>query len=605
MPGIQQFQQGAQVLQQVDVSDIFISLAMGIADAQSKLDDNSIAQLTKLAQTKVGDKSLLELGFMPTFYAFQYADISASIHLRMALKESITLGAQATFDLAKSKGFSDKEARFASSDNYKSLMQEYKSSRSFSFKASKKSSVRIFEREYGYQIQNDFRKALRELREDISRHEKIDLVIQEILAQDLTIKSATGLYVWQDRGLLRVQKRLDFEPGIRIGILRLKELNNNDQFDLDGSITTDNNSFSNNSTFKDLVQAARSANTNGKVYGISSEGKFYSDLNNNEVPTEIYFRFNDFEILYDENLKYTNDKNDLVINIGSNSHINKNHTHHPLFHQCLRLIHEKDPEVIFTITGYTDPVGGKSKTNELLARKRAESLRSHIFNDPSRDNIVIKTQTSDSGSNSDLRLRKAEIELNHHYIIFIGGNITENATPGPTEHASNKFIWLYDIPDQPDKFSVDIQYGGEEIEIMSEDNIEDVINKIMDKGLMHSQDSELKVHYLLHEEAVVKMTLFSEKEEISEMENTVTEEQEKAGAESAAIVSEEKSKISNALSHLSEKSGMQTFGLGVSVDFRFARQFEMEVSGNASMSARMVALPPPEGFKLYIQSLYQ
>lgn len=605
MPNVQQFQQGAQVLQQVDVSEIFISLAMGIADAQAKLDDNSIAQIVKLAQTKVGDKSLLELGFMPAFYAFQHADISASIHLRMALKESISIGAQATFNLAKSKGFSDKEARFASSNDYKSLMQDYKSSRSFSFKAGKKTSVRIFDREYQYEIKNDFRKALRELREDISRHEKIDLVIQEILAQDLKIISATGLYVWIDRGLLRVQERLDFKPGSTIGILRLKDLGSTDTFDLDGN--DNNNSFSNKSNFKDLVSDAKSANGVGTVYGISKDGKFYCfDSSDNiiEVPTEMYFRFNDFEILYDENLKYGRDQEDLVINIGSTPFTNKNHPYHSLFHQCLRLIHEKDPESIFTITGYTDPVGGKNQTNELLARKRAESLRSHIFNKPHSDNIIIKTSTSENGG-SDLRLRKAEIGLKHHYIIFIGGKIKANASPESTAQSPNKFIWTHTINDNPDKFSLEIEYDGNKININDENNITDVINKIKKSDFAHSSESVQDVHYLLHDEAVVKMSLFSEKEEISEMENAVTETQEENVSESAAIVSEERSQLSSAFSQLGQKAGMQTFGLGVSVDFRFARQFEMEVSGNASMSARMVALPPPEGFRLYIQSLYE
>ena len=80
---------GASILQQVDVTDIITSLALGIAAAQEKLDDNSIKQLTKLSETEVGDKSLLELGFTPAFYSFDYADVSASISLRMALKKAV------------------------------------------------------------------------------------------------------------------------------------------------------------------------------------------------------------------------------------------------------------------------------------------------------------------------------------------------------------------------------------------------------------------------------------------------------------------------------------------------------------------------------------
>ena len=89
MSDLTKFSDGAAILQQVDVSSIFKNLAMGIAEAQQKLDDNSIAQAIKLAETKIDGVSLLQLGFSPVFYAFQYADISASINLQMALKEEL------------------------------------------------------------------------------------------------------------------------------------------------------------------------------------------------------------------------------------------------------------------------------------------------------------------------------------------------------------------------------------------------------------------------------------------------------------------------------------------------------------------------------------
>src|ERR1044072_6975368 len=95
---VEDFANGANILQQVDVSQIFKSLAMGIAEAQQELDDNSISQLQRLSETELAGKSLLELGFVPAFYAFTYADISASIHLRMAEKTSFEQGVQASFD---------------------------------------------------------------------------------------------------------------------------------------------------------------------------------------------------------------------------------------------------------------------------------------------------------------------------------------------------------------------------------------------------------------------------------------------------------------------------------------------------------------------------
>ena len=51
MANIKNFSEAANILQDVDISDIFKSLAMGIAEAQAKLDDNSINQLTPVSYT--------------------------------------------------------------------------------------------------------------------------------------------------------------------------------------------------------------------------------------------------------------------------------------------------------------------------------------------------------------------------------------------------------------------------------------------------------------------------------------------------------------------------------------------------------------------------
>ncbi|MCX7649856.1 MAG: hypothetical protein N2050_04820 [Flavobacteriales bacterium] len=614
MPNVQTFQEGAQVLQQVDVSDIFTSLALGIAEAQEKLDNNSIAQIIKLADTKVGEKSLLELGFFPAFYAFQYADISANLHLKMALRESFGIGFQATFNLAKSKNYTNEEAKFVSESRYNSLYDEYKSSREFSFKANKSTSVKIDGRTYSYEAKDNIKKELRELREEISKNEKIDFVIQDIHARELKVEQATGLYAWIDQGYLRIEEQLDFKPGITVGLLRIKNLAEDDNvpdFDLNGP--GNNNpagTFGNNSNFEDLLIAARNANLNnyldnnqGTIFGISKDGKFYEyDGTNsfNEIPTDIYFKFNDSEILYRVDLKYQRDKSD-VTTYGNL--INENHDKHRLFHQCLRFINQHDPDVRFTIKGFTDPVGGNSRKNQLLAKRRAEAMRDHIFNDSTKVNVTIETQTSESG-NSDLALRKASISLNNNYVIFIGGKINTSATPGPYDNKENKFVHLKAIPSSPNHYALTIMYGGRRTIISEKENIQDIISELRKENFKYIIENHYEADYFLHEEAVVKYTLFSETEETIEIEDTMSMGESEEGSESSTVISDKKDRLTSDLENLSNKSGSNTFAIGASLDIRYARQFEMSVEGNASMSARLIALPPPEGFKTYIDSLY-
>lgn len=85
-----------EVLAEASVAEFIKTLALGIADAQRKLDENSIEQLFKLADTKLdgSEHSLLELGLTPPFYHFQYADIEVSMHLKLAVETSFEIGAE-------------------------------------------------------------------------------------------------------------------------------------------------------------------------------------------------------------------------------------------------------------------------------------------------------------------------------------------------------------------------------------------------------------------------------------------------------------------------------------------------------------------------------
>lgn len=87
-----------EVLADLNVAEFIKQLALGIVEAQRELDDNSIAQAIKLANTTLpgSSRSLLELGLSPPFYHFQYADIEVSLHLKMVVGESFDIGGSLT-----------------------------------------------------------------------------------------------------------------------------------------------------------------------------------------------------------------------------------------------------------------------------------------------------------------------------------------------------------------------------------------------------------------------------------------------------------------------------------------------------------------------------
>jgi Bacterial Ig-like domain (group 2) len=77
-------------------------LGLAIANAQSALDRNSIKMLNELSQTPVRiqdkDYNLLNLGFIPTFYAFTEASIEAKMEFSMSESTSFEVGGKVSVD---------------------------------------------------------------------------------------------------------------------------------------------------------------------------------------------------------------------------------------------------------------------------------------------------------------------------------------------------------------------------------------------------------------------------------------------------------------------------------------------------------------------------
>jgi outer membrane protein OmpA-like peptidoglycan-associated protein len=83
-----------EILADSSVADFIRELGLGIAAAQAALDDNSIRQMEIFTTRRddLGGRSLLDLGLTPAFYHYQHADITCSMQLRMEVGKSDELG---------------------------------------------------------------------------------------------------------------------------------------------------------------------------------------------------------------------------------------------------------------------------------------------------------------------------------------------------------------------------------------------------------------------------------------------------------------------------------------------------------------------------------
>jgi len=90
-----------QLLQDVPLGTMIENLGLGIATAQERLDEVAIEATLRLANTNTtlldadGDtvtRSLLELGFTPTFYQFTEATLEVSFIASMQVAEALSVG---------------------------------------------------------------------------------------------------------------------------------------------------------------------------------------------------------------------------------------------------------------------------------------------------------------------------------------------------------------------------------------------------------------------------------------------------------------------------------------------------------------------------------
>jgi hypothetical protein len=94
-----------EALLEAPIGELIQRIASSIAEAQLKLDQIGVRVATLLSEAKVTfnkadgtpvEKSLLELGFLPTFYAFTETDIEVKMTIQLKVEEEFSLSGEAS-----------------------------------------------------------------------------------------------------------------------------------------------------------------------------------------------------------------------------------------------------------------------------------------------------------------------------------------------------------------------------------------------------------------------------------------------------------------------------------------------------------------------------
>ncbi len=583
---------GASILQQVDVTDIITSLALGIAAAQEKLDDNSIKQLTKLSETEVGDKSLLELGFTPAFYSFDYADVSASISLRMALKKSDEFGAKLSADYKSNADFDKNFFNKLENNKKKETRKEFKSVKDISLKAKVTSNLTLNSDSYNMHQEDGAISKVEHFGENVRTNNQEYRVVKEIEeAKEVVNQSSSGVIIRKSGPYVTVY--IPETPTTSFGLLKLDATypatsSSGITIELSSAVN-----FKKYGTFNTTFNRAKTANT-GTVYGITESG-FTTD-GATFVKPKVYFGWDldAFDPLYNE---------------GSVSNATPELA---LYLKTIKYILQKDPDSKINVKGYTDG-SGKKDYNKDLSKRRVEAVKEYIFGKVSDDvsEARIKTALYEGESlatneDKDETLRYVSIEVisDNDYIFFQGGLIdADDATPNVASTDANKFIVLEDTTAVTPPTIIKFTYGGEEV-IIKESAVDET-SKLSSKSLIHGFHHEKvgEVSYLLHEESVVTYSVFnSESEELDvTVDGVASADLDKSTTK--VFVSDTETSKTRLNTSSKDVDGNRTFAVSGSIDFRTSRQFDMSVEGNAALAARMKSVPAPQEFLDYISQV--
>ena len=83
-----------EILADASVAEFIKTLGLSIAEAQQALDENSVNQIAEFIEPRegLGGKTLLDLGLSPAFYHYQHADITCSMQLSLKVEKNLSLG---------------------------------------------------------------------------------------------------------------------------------------------------------------------------------------------------------------------------------------------------------------------------------------------------------------------------------------------------------------------------------------------------------------------------------------------------------------------------------------------------------------------------------
>jgi hypothetical protein len=604
MSEIDKLKSAADILQQVDITDMISNMGIGIAKAQEQLDNNSVKQALALADPAggFGGKSLLELGFVPAFYSFQFADISAEIELKMRLATEFEIGGSVSVDFNKQGGYSKENLDFLRNDESSSHREEFKSSRNFSTTANNYESITIESEEIIMEETDGVVDRLEKFNNDIQAISTVDRSLLEIDSSKYIASNAatTGGAILINSGGYIVITLPEAATGEE-GILAISDYTTDTNIDISASDEFDTGTTSTNTTFGQVFAVADALNGAGTVTGFNSDDNKY--YNTTSAPSgevmELYFDFNK------HNAKLALDE---VLVDSVNAVTEDNTTEKPMF-ELLAKVLQNDTNAKIKITGYTDGSGSVGY-NKLLSKRRAESLKTWLVDKGATDGQITTFGKAEDLAGADqtknLTYRKVIVEFTTgvDYFHFLGGVFDSSSATSSVP--ANDFTYLEIIGGGTSPtYTISFDVDGSIIipPAASFASLTDITSFTAVQDNFSTQIIDNSA-YLLHNESRIKYSVYSKQKENMVFQTGSNKAETFEDSESKYLVDETSNTTTRIKKDSESIENPSTVAAGVSIEGRYSRQFSIDVSGNARIAARLVALPAPTQFVEQIKDTF-
>ncbi|MEM7686324.1 MAG: OmpA family protein, partial [Pseudomonadota bacterium] len=582
-----------QVLADASVAEFIKSLGLSIAEAQKALDDNSVNQIGEFITPRdsLGGKTLLEMGLSPAFYHYQHADITCSMQLSLRIEKNTGVGVNLSGSFSDTSGENRNQQESSQSSESGSSTRTEERSASLQIQSASLGTVTIGGR--NFQLQGD------------------DPLTRIRALQDaVTADPQTGV-----EGFL-------YDPGPRTFTITTDA-------PADKVHTTSNTvAFIGGGFDKAVIQVGTNVNTdyvfNGSTtVSTTAQGDLaayaahvHTEVNGTAFAARLNAPTDPLMVMH---FRTGRDHLEQFTAGGSARNVNISDR----LRSLARFIVARNLTV--EVEGYADAQryrGGQTisdQRNVELGRRRATTLRSLLIQNgvpegqiqtpvQSRGATDANADVRSGGSRDNVEFRRAEIRVpgRSSYYIFCdapGGTQIESFTPdlrASSSTSDNGFIFVYDA--QP------LSLGGNSCTI---DGTNFPFNGSPGGG--HSSGSPeahaFNLKTSINGNGAVDFEASADGNVVTVFGKTtpfqislVTAESRNiqlSGSEGITVTEQFSRSESSNLTQ--QNTGNRTVAVGASVDVRVSRQFEMNVTGNSSISARLVSIPAPPQFLETIQ----